>query len=137
MTITVEKENTVADPLVIAGKSFDSRLLMGTGRYPSHEHMRRCKESGYRTLILTVDCQTAGNRERDFYNGFSFPLKRTPRRMLDGILHPSWTWDYLFSPKYSFPNIEGSVIGEDEDMSEVIQWFGQQLDDSFTWDDAE
>lgn len=113
------------------------QLYVWRDRGVLHEHMRRCKESGYRTLILTVDCQTAGNRERDFYNGFSFPLKMTPRRMLDGILHPSWTWDYLFSPKYSFPNIEGSVIGEDEDMSEVIQWFGQQLDDSFTWDDAE
>ena len=113
------------------------QLYVWRDRGVLHEHMRRCKEAGYRTLILTVDCQTAGNRERDFYNGFSFPLKMTPRRMLDGILHPSWTWDYLTSPSYSFPNIEGSVIGEDEDMSEVIQWFGQQLDDSFTWDDAE
>jgi L-lactate dehydrogenase (cytochrome) len=113
------------------------QLYVWKDRGVLHEHMRRSKEAGYRTLILTVDCQTAGNRERDFYNGFSFPLKMTPRRMLDGILHPAWTWSYLTSPKYSFPNIEGSVIGEDEDMSEVVQWFGQQLDCSFTWDDAE
>jgi len=113
------------------------QLYVWKDRGVLHEHMRRCKEAGYKTLILTVDCQTAGNRERDFYNGFSFPLKMTPARMLDGILHPSWTWSYLTSSTYRFPNIEGSVIGEDADMSSVVTWFGQQLDCSFTWDDAE
>ena len=113
------------------------QLYVWKDRGVLHEHMRSCKEAGYRTLILTVDCQTSGNRERDFYNGFSFPLKMTPRRIMDGILHPSWAWSYLTSPTYRFPNIEGSVIGEDADMSSVVQWFGQQLDCSFTWDDAE
>ena len=28
--------------LVIAGKAFQSRLLLGTGRYPSFGHMQRC-----------------------------------------------------------------------------------------------
>ncbi|MFK8030148.1 MAG: alpha-hydroxy acid oxidase [Gammaproteobacteria bacterium] len=113
------------------------QLYVWKDRGVLHEHMRRCKEAGYRTLVLTVDCQTSGNRQRDFYNGFSFPLNITPRSVLDGILHPSWTWSYLTGPSYRFPNIEGSVIGENEDMSSVVQWFGQQLDCSFTWDDAE
>jgi thiazole synthase len=44
-----------ADPLVIAGKSFTSRLLLGTGRYPSFEHMRRChQESGTQIVTLAV-----------------------------------------------------------------------------------
>lgn len=43
------------DPLVIAGKSFDSRLLLGTGRYPSFEHMRRCHQlSGTQIVTLAV-----------------------------------------------------------------------------------
>jgi len=40
-------------PLVIAGRSFQSRLLLGTGRYPSHEHMRRCHLAGG-TQIVTL-----------------------------------------------------------------------------------
>ncbi|MFK7888512.1 MAG: alpha-hydroxy acid oxidase [Gammaproteobacteria bacterium] len=112
------------------------QLYVWKDRGVLHEHMRRCKEAGYKTLILTVDCQTSGNRERDFYNHFSFPLRMTPRTILHGLLHPTWSWSYLTSPTFSFPNIEGSVITADSDMSSVVQWFGQQLDCSFTWDDA-
>lgn len=43
------------DGLVIAGKAFSSRLLLGTGRYPSFEHMRRCHEaSGTQIVTLAV-----------------------------------------------------------------------------------
>jgi thiazole synthase len=43
------------DPLVIAGKPFSSRLLLGTGRYPSFEHMRRCHAaSGTEIVTLAV-----------------------------------------------------------------------------------
>jgi thiazole synthase len=44
-----------SDELVIAGKAFQSRLLLGTGRYPSFEHMRRCHiESGTQIVTLAV-----------------------------------------------------------------------------------
>jgi thiazole synthase len=43
------------DDLVIAGKAFHSRLLLGTGRYPSFGHMRRCHErSGTQIVTLAV-----------------------------------------------------------------------------------
>ena len=32
-------------PLVIAGVTFESRLIVGTGKYPSHEVMKRCHEA--------------------------------------------------------------------------------------------
>lgn len=42
-------------PLIIAGKAFKSRLLLGTGRYPSFEHMRRCHQaSGTEIVTLAV-----------------------------------------------------------------------------------
>ena len=45
----------LADPLVIAGRSFGSRLLIGTGRYPSHEIMRDCHlESGAEMVTVAV-----------------------------------------------------------------------------------
>ena len=100
------------------------------------EHMQRCKEAGYSAMMLTIDCATSGNRERDFYNGFGFPMKMTPRRILDGILHPAWTWSYLTSKPMSFPNIE-SLFRDTDDTSSIVQWFGEQLDCSFNWRDAE
>ncbi|HTB33659.1 MAG TPA: sulfur carrier protein ThiS [bacterium] len=43
------------DELVIAGKAFGSRLLLGTGRYPSYGHMQRCHErSGTQIVTLAV-----------------------------------------------------------------------------------
>lgn len=40
-------------PLVIAGKTFGSRLIVGTGKYPSHAVMQAChRESG--TSMVTV-----------------------------------------------------------------------------------
>ncbi len=99
------------------------------------EHMQRCADAGYAAMMLTVDCATAGNRERDFYNGFGFPMKMTPRSILDGLMHPAWTWSYLTSPPMSFPNIE-SLFARGGDTSSVVQWFGEQLDCSFDWQDA-
>ncbi len=42
-------------PLVIAGRTFSSRLLIGTGRYPSHEVMKQCHEaSGAEVVTVAV-----------------------------------------------------------------------------------
>jgi thiazole synthase len=42
-------------PLIIAGKAFQSRLLLGTGRYPSFDHMRRCHlASGTQIVTLAL-----------------------------------------------------------------------------------
>ncbi len=100
------------------------------------EHMQRSATAGYCAMMLTIDCATAGNRERDFYNGFGFPMKMTPRRVLDGVLHPAWAWDYLTTKPMSFPNIE-SLFSDGDDTSSIVQWFGTQLDCSFSWKDAE
>jgi thiazole synthase len=44
---------TTADPLVIAGRSFGSRLILGTGKYPSHEIMQAAHRAGG-TEMVTV-----------------------------------------------------------------------------------
>jgi thiazole synthase len=44
----------LADPLVIAGRSFGSRLLIGTGRYPSHEIMRDCHVASGAELVTVA-----------------------------------------------------------------------------------
>lgn len=41
------------DPLVIAGRSFGSRLILGTGKYPSHEIMQGAHRAGG-TEMVTV-----------------------------------------------------------------------------------
>jgi thiazole synthase len=42
------------DALLIAGKRFKSRLLIGTGKYPSFEVMRRCHEASGAELVTVA-----------------------------------------------------------------------------------
>jgi len=42
------------DALVIAGKRFTSRLLIGTGKYPSFEVMQRCHEASGAQLVTVA-----------------------------------------------------------------------------------
>jgi len=42
------------DALVIAGKRFGSRLLIGTGKYPTHEVMKRCHEASGAEIVTVA-----------------------------------------------------------------------------------
>ena len=102
------------------------------------EYIRRCRAAGYGAMFLTVDCATAGNRERDLRNRLSIPPKATPRILWQLLKRPSWTLDYLRNPGWRFPNVEGYVDeSTKDDFGSVAEWFAGQLDKSFTWDDAE
>ncbi len=58
------------EPLVLAGRSFRSRLIVGTGKYPSFEVMRRCHEvSGTEMVTVAVrrvDLSRQGESLLDF-----------------------------------------------------------------------
>ena len=58
------------EPLVLGGRSFRSRLIVGTGKYPSFEVMRRCHEvSGAEMVTVAVrrvDLSKAGQSLLDY-----------------------------------------------------------------------
>ena len=55
MSSQTREERPVADPLVIAGRSFRSRLITGTGKYPSFEVMREAvAASGCELVTVAV-----------------------------------------------------------------------------------
>ena len=45
--------------------------------------------------VLTVDTAVFGKRERDVRRGFTLPPKLGLSTLLDGIVHPGWTWRFL------------------------------------------
>lgn len=61
------------------------------------DQIRRARDSGIETLVLTVDVPVAPKRERNIRNGFSRPLKMSLARVLEGLTHPSWLIGYLRS----------------------------------------
>jgi L-lactate dehydrogenase (cytochrome) len=52
--------------------------------------IERVARAGFEILVITVDCQVAGNRENNVRAGFSTPLRPTVRLAWDGITHPRW-----------------------------------------------
>ncbi|MBI2468391.1 MAG: thiazole synthase [Candidatus Rokubacteria bacterium] len=58
------------EPLIVGGRSFQSRLIVGTGKYPSFEVMRRCHElSGTEMVTVAVrrvDLSRKGESLLDF-----------------------------------------------------------------------
>lgn len=52
--------------------------------------IERVAKAGFETLLLTVDCPVAANRENNVRAGFSTPLRPSLRLAWDGITHPRW-----------------------------------------------
>ncbi|WP_081247471.1 alpha-hydroxy acid oxidase [Variovorax paradoxus] len=52
--------------------------------------LERLKAAGVGVLVITVDVQIASVRENELRNGFSIPLRFTPRLMAGGLMRPRW-----------------------------------------------
>jgi L-lactate dehydrogenase (cytochrome) len=69
------------------------------------EMVERSAQAGYEVLWLTVDTAVLGNRERDARRGFTVPPKVGPGTLVDGVLRPSWTYDFLTHDPLEFANV--------------------------------
>src|SRR5690606_8749185 len=52
--------------------------------------LQRVHAAGVGVLVVTVDVPIASTRENELRNGFSIPLKWTPKLALSGALKPGW-----------------------------------------------
>ena len=57
--------------------------------------VRRAKDAGMTTLVLTVDQPVSPKAERDRRNGFGIPLKLKLPILLEALTHPAWAVEYL------------------------------------------
>ncbi|MGI9371154.1 MAG: alpha-hydroxy acid oxidase, partial [Hyphomicrobiales bacterium] len=57
--------------------------------------LKRAKESGFNTLIFTVDVPVGSRRERQLRAGLTMPPKRTPLTLLQVALRPEWAFATL------------------------------------------
>jgi (S)-mandelate dehydrogenase len=72
--------------------------MYGTTDHRINDDMvRRARDAGIETLVITVDVPVNANRERNRRNGFSRPLKMTPSVVLEAIGHPLWVIRYLMT----------------------------------------
>ncbi len=101
------------------------------------EMIERAAGSGYEALVVTVDLAVLGRRERDVRRGFTLPPKIGLDTIVDGIIHPRWTLDFVRSEPIKFANVAGRHVGDGTDAVALADYVNDQLDPSLSWDDIE
>jgi L-lactate dehydrogenase (cytochrome) len=82
------------------------QLYMWKDRDRSMDVMGRAAQSGFDTLLVTVDVPVAGARLRDRYNGLTIPPSLTARTVLNAIPRVRWWTDFLTTEPIGFSTFE-------------------------------
>ena len=95
----------------------------------------RAKAVGCPALVVTLDLQMVGQRNKDIYNGLSSPPRPTLRNLLNLATKPRWCLGMLGTRRRSFGNLVGHIPGL-EDTTLLAKWTDSQLDPTLDWDDV-
>jgi L-lactate dehydrogenase (cytochrome) len=113
------------------------QLYVMNDRGVARDMLARAAAAGHEALVLTVDVQVAGVRERDVRNRFSVPPRLTLKAAAQGVVRPRWSRNFITRPRLTTGNVSspreapgGGVLGH-------AQWVNRQFDPSVTWDDIE
>jgi isopentenyl diphosphate isomerase/L-lactate dehydrogenase-like FMN-dependent dehydrogenase len=93
----------------------------------------RAQAHGYGALVVTVDLQAGGKREKDYRNGILIPLRPSWRLLRDGLTHPAWAWQLMRGGLPQFENVAGYGGMADNGLP-IAARVGQSLDDAFNWE---
>lgn len=94
----------------------------------AEQMVQRALKAGYTTLVITLDVGVNGYRERDIRNAFALPLSFSPSLVLDGILHPAWSWRFICNAK---PQLANFVTSEINNLEVQAALMSRQMDTSF------
>ena len=101
------------------------------------EMIQRATAASYEALVLTVDTAVLGRRERDVRRGFSLPPTIGPGTIVDGALHPGWTWRFVRSEPIRFANVVGRDVGDGASPVTLSDYINTQFDPGLSWDDVD
>jgi L-lactate dehydrogenase (cytochrome) len=101
------------------------------------EMINRAAQARYEALVLTVDSAMFGRRERDVRRGFSLPPTIGPGTIVDGALHPGWTWQFVRSDPIRFANVLGRDVGDGASPVNLSDYINSQFDPALSWHDVE
>ena len=102
----------------------------------TRELATRAQETGYDALVLTIDNQLIGKRERDIVNGFTIPPRLDLPQMLAFAKKPSWWW----AMRHELANVTfGNYVQSNspESVSALAARMGSLLDPSMSWEDVD
>jgi L-lactate dehydrogenase (cytochrome)/(S)-mandelate dehydrogenase len=101
----------------------------------TRELATRAQNSGYDALVLTIDNQMIGKRERDLVNGFTIPPRFDFSQMLAFAQKPAWWWSMRHDlSKVTFGNYVQS--NAPESVAALAARMGGLLDPGMSWHDV-
>ncbi|MFV0297387.1 MAG: alpha-hydroxy acid oxidase, partial [Hyphomicrobiaceae bacterium] len=106
----------------------------------SYDMIKRAKDAGLSTLVVTCDVPVHSNRERNKRNGMSRPLRMPLHIMAEAATHPGWIINYYRNgggtpmlsnwAKYAGP-------GNEKDPEKVAEFQATQTAPPMDWSDIE
>ena len=101
----------------------------------TRELASRAKDSGYEALVLTIDNQMIGKRERDLVNGFTIPPRFDFAQMLAFAQKPAWWWSMRHElSKVTFGNY--AQLNAPESVAVLAARMSTLLDPGMSWHDV-
>lgn len=95
----------------------------------------RAAAAGYDALVLTIDNQMLGNRERDIRNGFTIPPRLGPAELAAMAMKSGWLWRMRSElRRITFGNYVRS--GQSEDIAKLAGRMASLLDPAMSWTDV-
>jgi L-lactate dehydrogenase (cytochrome) len=104
------------------------------------ELIQRAHAADYEALVLTVDTAVLGRRDRDVRRGFTLPPQLGIGTLLDGAVHPGWTWAFVRSDPIRFANVAGRGAdgpGDGSDPVSLAEYAKEQFDANLSWADVD
>jgi L-lactate dehydrogenase (cytochrome) len=100
--------------------------------------VERAQDAGFETLVLTVDVPVMANRENNVRNGYTTPLRPTPRMMWDCGIRPRWLFGTFLRTimKRGMPHLENMGDQRVPIMSRTAER-RRHLRDSLAWEHLE
>src|ERR687885_73145 len=96
--------------------------------------VERAAAAGYRALMLTVDVQMAGLRERDLRNGATIPPRVTLANALDSAQHVGWLLQMARNPRIDFVNV---AKDRSSGPLSLAAYVNAQFDPGVSWKDLD
>ncbi|MGE3619433.1 MAG: alpha-hydroxy acid oxidase [Acidimicrobiia bacterium] len=98
--------------------------------------VERAAAAGYEVLALTVDTPVLGRRNRDVRQGVTLPPSLGLRTLIDGLVHPAWTWEFVRSEPMGFANLAPGASSY-EAAAGASATVGNVFDPDLSWSDVE
>lgn len=109
------------------------QVFMYRDRGLTQSFAERAAAAGYKALVLTVDNQVLGQRERDLRNGFTIPPRLTWRSGLGALRGLPWLARMARAPTITMANY---VTDERQDIVSLARYLAEMLDPEATWQDV-